>query len=151
MLGPSGHLGLDPGLLEPAGQDLEHRANVAFAIGASARNMSLEHRVNRRVDVAKGGVLEFRFEPVDAQPMRNRSVNLERLARDLFLLVGRQVVERAHVVQPVGELDEHDTDIMRHREDHFAEVLGLLLLAALKCDLRNLGGAVDQPRDLGAK
>ena len=45
------------------------------------------------------------------------------------LALRRQVVERPHVVRAVGELDQDDADVARHREDHLAEVLGLLLLA----------------------
>ena len=40
-----------------------------------------------------------------------------------------QVAERAHVVQAVGELDEDDADVVDHRQQHLAEVLGLPLLA----------------------
>ncbi len=61
------------------------------------------------------------------------------------------MVERAHVVQPVGELDQHDPDVMRHRDDHLAEILRLLFCAAGKSDLRNLGHAVDQPGDFAAE
>ena len=83
--------------------------------------------------------------------MRDRRVNLHRLARDLLLAFGGEMVERAHVVQAVGQLDQHDANVVRHRDDHLAEILGLLFLAALKRDLRDLGHAVHQLRDLGTE
>ena len=42
----------------------------------------------------------------------------------------RHRVERAHVVQPVGELDQDDAHVARHRQQHLAEVLGLRFLGA---------------------
>ena len=59
--------------------------------------------------------------------------------------------ERAHVVQAVGELDQQDADVAGHRDDHLADVLGLLLLAAVELDRVELGEAVDDARDLGAE
>jgi hypothetical protein len=41
----------------------------------------------------------------------------------------RQVMQRPHVVQPVGQLDEDDADVVHHGEQHLAEVLRLPLLA----------------------
>ena len=57
--------------------------------------------------------------------------------------------ERAHVVQAVGELDQDDPDVVRHRQEHLPDVLGLLLLVAVGAELRELGDAVDEVRDLG--
>ncbi len=47
-----------------------------------------------------------------------------------LLLFGRHVVERAHVVQPVGELDEQHPDVGGDGEQELAEVFGLRFLAA---------------------
>ena len=48
----------------------------------------------------------------------------------------RQVLDRAHVVQAVGELDEDDAQVARHRQQHLAEVLGLLRLAGCRSAAR---------------
>jgi len=34
-------------------------------------------------------------------------------------------MQRAHIVQPVGELDEKNTDILGHGEEELAEIFGL--------------------------
>ena len=52
--------------------------------------------------------------------------------------------ERAHVVQAVGQLDEHDANVVRHREQHLAEIFRLLFLMALERDLADLRDAVDE-------
>jgi hypothetical protein len=52
-------------------------------------------------------------------------------------------------VEPVGELDEDDPDVLRHRQQHLPDVLGLLLFVAVGRELRQLGDAVDHVGDLG--
>ena len=83
------------------------------------------------------------------EPLGQRRVDLHRLAGDAELLLGRQAVQRAHVVEPVGELDQDDPDVLGHRQQHLADVLGLLLLVAVGAELRQLGHAVDELGDLG--
>ena len=83
--------------------------------------------------------------------MRERGVDVERLAGDLLLLLGLQVLERAHVVQAVGELDDDDADVGDHGEQHLADVLGLVVFAVGELDLVELGDAFDDVRDLLAE
>ncbi len=54
-------------------------------------------------------------------------------------------------MQAVGELDEDHAHVARHREEHFAEILGLRVLGRLEFDLVQLGNAVHQIRDGFAK
>ena len=52
-------------------------------------------------------------------------------------------------MEPVRELDQDDPDVLGHREQHLADVLGLLLLVAVGAEARQLGDAVDELSDLG--
>jgi hypothetical protein len=52
-------------------------------------------------------------------------------------------------VQAVGELDDEHPDVLRHRDDHLADGLGLRRVAVL--DLVELRDAVDEHRDLVAE
>ena len=54
-------------------------------------------------------------------------------------------------MQPVGQLDEDDADVVDHRQEHLAEVLGLALLARRKRDRADLGDALDDVGDLRAE
>ncbi len=83
--------------------------------------------------------------------MGDRRVDLERLARLLELLLLGQRLERAHVVQAIGELDQDDAHVARHRDDHLAVVLGLRLVARGERDPGQLRDAVDEARDLLAE
>ena len=76
-------------------------------------------------------------------------VDLERLAGHALLGLLPDVAQRAHVVEPVGELDDQHPDVARHRDDHLADGLGLRGVAVL--DLVELGDAVDEQRDLVAE
>ena len=54
-------------------------------------------------------------------------------------------------MQPVGQLDEDDADVVHHRQEHLAEVLGLALLARREGDRADFGDALDDMGDLGAE
>ena len=61
------------------------------------------------------------------------------------------MLKRAHVVQPVGELDDYYANVGHHRQQHLADVLRLVLFAVGELDLVELGDAFDDVRDLVAK
>ena len=60
--------------------------------------------------------------------MRDRSVNFERFERRVAPFLRRLKIQGAHIVQPVGQFDDDDTDILRHRQQHLADIFRLLLL-----------------------
>ena len=62
-------------------------------------------------------------------------------------LLGRHRVERAHVVQAVGELDQDDAHVARHRQQHLAEVLGLRVLAR---SANSILSSLDTPSTISA-
>ena len=125
--------------------------DVAFAVGAPLGDHRLDLRVLARVQRLEGEVLELPLERVDAEPVRERRVDLERLPRLLDLLLLAEVLDRAEVVEAVGELDEDDAHVLGHRHDHLPVVLGLRLLAGLELDARQLRDAVDERGDLVAE
>ena len=81
------------------------------------------------------------------EPVGDRRVDLERLARDAAALASGDRIQRAHVVQAVGELDQDDAHVARHREQHLAEIFGLGFLVGLELDAVEFRHAVDQLRD----
>ena len=83
--------------------------------------------------------------------MGERSVDVERFAGDGFAAVGLEVLERAHVVQAVGQLDEDDAHIGDHGQQHLADVFGLAVFAVGELDFVDLGDAFDDVGDLVAE
>ena len=126
-------------LLGDAGEELA-------LVAAGAFERALEHPVALRIERTEAEVLELELHRVEAEPLGERGVDVERLAGDGAAPLGRHRADGAHVVQPVGELDEDDAQVAHHRQQHLAERFRLRLLAALELDLVELGDAVD---DLG--
>ena len=54
-------------------------------------------------------------------------------------------------MEAIGELHQDDPDVVDHRQQHLAEVLGLPLLAGRKGDGADLGDPLDDVRHFGAE
>ena len=92
------------------------------------------------------------LHPVHAHALGERRIDIHRLAGDAATLLDiLDEMERAHVVQAIGELDQEDANVLRHRQHQLAEILGLLGLIGLQLDARQLGHAVDKPRNIAAE
>ncbi len=141
----------DVDLRELALEHVRRFGDVPFAVGAALGDHRLDLVVLARVQRLEGEVLELPLDGMDAEAVRERRVHLERLLRLLDLLLPPEVLDRAEVVQAVGELHEDDPHVLGHRHDHLAVVLGLRLLAALELDARQLRDAVDELRHLVAE
>ena len=61
------------------------------------------------------------------------------------------MLQRAHVVKAIGEFDQNDAKVGDHRQQHFAERLGLLLFLRDERVARNLRDAIDELRDVVAE
>ena len=61
------------------------------------------------------------------------------------------MLERAHVVQAVAQLDQDDPDIVDHGQDHAPQVFCLRHMLAGKLDPRDLRHARDDVRHVGAE
>ena len=151
MLGAARDLRLDPELVELLGQVLAGLVDVALALGALLGDELLDLVVLARMERLEGEILELPLDRVDTEAVRDRRVDVERLARLLDLLLLRHRRDRAHVVQAVGELDQDDPDVRGHRDHHLAVVLGLGLVARLERQPGQLGDAVDESGDLLAE
>ena len=71
------------------------------------------------------------------------------LTGDAFLFLPGNVLECSHVVQTVSELDDDDTDIASHGQEHFAQIFQIeLFLGSAELDLSEFGDAIDEVCDL---
>ena len=138
----------DPELLKLLPEQLARLGDELLAVVPALVHHRLDLDIAPRVQRLEGEILELPLDRVDTEPVRERCVHLERLARLLVLLLLAEVLDRSHVVEAIGELDEDDPRVVRHRDDHLPIVLGLRLLAALKVDSRQLGDAFDEPGNL---
>ena len=112
----------------------------------------VDHRlIGLGVAPLEGQRLQLLAHALHAHAARQRRVDLERLLGDAPAALRLHVLERAHVVQAIGELDQQDADVARYGDQQLAEVLGLLGLLGDEVELLDLGQALDQGADLLAE
>ncbi len=125
---------------------LDRVVGVLLALGPAVLHHAGHAGVLLGIEVEEGQVLELPLDGADAQAVGQRGVDVHRLTRLVDLAVGRDGRKGPHVVQTVGQLHDHDADVLGHREEHLAEVESLLLVHRLHVDGGELGDAID---DLG--
>src|SRR3990170_2231962 len=152
----------DARLLELVSEDVNGFDDLFFPCPAPSGQHPGDSAVLCGFHVAEGQVLELPLQLPDAQTSGQRGVYLKSLLGYLATLVGRKRGKRPHIVQAVGQLDEHHADVLRHGQQHLAQVLGqrdsvfifrladeaLLLLDNGPLDSAQLGNTVNQPGDL---
>jgi hypothetical protein len=149
VLGPAAHRGPQLHLLELGVHLLDDLGDVLLAgrlaLGRHARDLLVPQRVQGR----EGQVLQLPLDLVDAEPVGQRGVDLQDLAGLALLVLAVQVADVAHVVEPVGQLDDQHPDVAGHGDDHLADDLGLGRLPALEADAVQLAEPVGDLGHLG--
>ena len=151
MLRSTGDLRVDVQVGEAGPDRLEHVVQLLLTGGGPLRDHLLDLGVALRVQHREREVFELPLDVLDAEAVRERCVDVERLLRDAFLLLLRERRDRAHVVEAVGELDDEDADVLRHRDEHLAHRRGLLCFLRVEVDALELRDPVDDARDVGAE
>ena len=144
-------LGGDAGAGEREADVLGDLRDHVAGLVAQRHEAADDRRARLGVEDAEGDVLELVAHPLHAHPAGERREDVHRLARLAQLLLRRQVLDGAHVVQPVGELDQQDAQVLRHRHQQLAEVLGLGVLDRAELEVGELRHPVDQLGDLVAE
>ena len=151
VLRPTGHLGGDVHLGQTRPDLGDDLVDVGVALGCAVGDHVVDLGVALRVQRGEAQVLELLLDLLHAQAVGQRRVDVERLLGGALLLPRRQRGDRAHVVQTVGELDDQDAQVLRHRHEHLAHRGGLLGLLGVEVDPLELGDAVDDRGDLGTE
>ena len=105
-----------------------------------------------RFKMLEGEGLHLLHKFIHADPLGERRIDIHRLTGDaatLFLTLDE--VERAHIVEPVRQLDEQHPDIAGHGEQEFPQIFGSAFGVGLRLNCRQLGNAINKPRDILAK
>ena len=142
-----GEAALDQHLLQ-APDDVR---DVALAVPRRPLHLALHVGVGLGAQELEAQILELGLEPVDAEAPGEGRVDLHGFVGDALLRVHLHVLEGPHVVQSVSELHEKDTNVSRHRHEHLAEALRLLVFLTREIDAAELGDPVDEEGDLVAE
>jgi len=128
------HIAVDIGLVQALGDLVVDGGHKAVVFRGLLVQRVHDLPVADGVQVFQGQVLQLPLHFLHAQPVGNGRIDLQSLKGLLLLLFRSLVLHGAHIVQPVGDLDEDDPDVLGHGQQHFAQIFHLLL---------GLGGIVD--------
>ena len=125
VLGTAGNIGIDPLVLQLIAQQLGHLGDVGLAHSAAGGEHPGNLAILIDVQIPEGQVLELPLDFPDTKAVGQGSVNVQGFLGDAALFLGWKGVQRSHVVKAICQLDQDDTDILRHGHQHLAEALGV--------------------------
>ena len=131
---------LDARLLQPLcdlGRDRSHEAVILRGLFLQGLDDLL---VADGVQVLQAQILQLPLQLLHSQTVGNGGIDLHGLQRFLLLLLRGLILHGAHIMEPVGHLDEDDPNVLAHGQEHLAQILHLLL--SLGCGL-NAGQLAD--------
>ena len=119
MLHPAVDLRLDVCILHMLCNFRHDLLDELLALGLPLVQVLHQLIVDIRLPVFKREVIELRLDLRYTEPPGDGRVNVHRLPCLLLLLGRRHKLQRAHIVEPVRKLDDNDTDILGHGQEHF--------------------------------
>ena len=146
------NIGFDARAAEQQFQARRNARNLITAAVVQLVKPLADRGIGVRFQLAKRQRLHFVHELIHADPLGKRRINIHCFLGDPPPL-GRVAdeMQRAHIVQPVGQLDEQHADVVGHRQQELAQIFGRAFILGLRFDFRQLGDAIDEPPDRGAK
>ena len=150
-LAPPPHLRLDAAIAELAYELLFDLGDQAFVARGERVEPLADHPVGLGIELAERKALELLAHLVHADAAGERRIDVERLLGDAAARLRLHVLDGAHVVEAVGELDEKDAHVLGDGEQQLAQVLGLLRLARHEIEPLELGQPLDQVPDVLAE
>ena len=109
------------------------------------------HRMGFRIERAERKVLELLPHLLHAHAAGERRIDVEGFLGDAAAGGRRHELQRAHVVQTVGQLDQENANVIGDRQQQLAQVFRLLGLARNQFQPLQLGEALDQRADFMAE
>ena len=96
-----------------------------------------------RVQGGEGKILELAPDLSHAQAVSDGSVDFHGLLGNPLPSLHRKEFQSPHIVEPVGQLDQDDSDVVHHGQEHLAKILRLAGFLGVKAELVDLGEPVD--------
>ena len=92
-----------------------------LAVGTAVVEQARDALVGFRLQMAEGEIFQFPLQLPDAEPVRQRRVDVDRELRQLAAPVGCERVGRAHAHKLAREQDEDHTQVADDREQQAAQ------------------------------
>ena len=142
---------LDAQLVQPLVHLVPGALHEGLILGLLGVQLGDDLLIADGVQVFQRQVLQLPLDALHAQTVGDGRVDLHGL-QGLLLLLGRGLVLHGpHVVEPVGDLDEDDPDVLAHGKEHLPQVLHLLVFLGGVLDTGQLADALHQVGDGGRK
>ena len=151
MLLPSAHVSLDTAGGKFIGQFLFDLGDQRAVPVAQIRQPCGNGGAGFWHQVAKSQILQFIAHALHAHAPGQRRVDVQRFLGNARLLVLRHKMQCAHIVQPVGELDQQHAHIIGNGQQKLAEILGLGGTLGHQVEPLQLGQALDQSADFATE
>ncbi len=135
VLRPPGDLGFDAGFPDHLADAPDDAFHLLLTRPALARQGAGDLFFFVRLQEMEGQVFEFPFHLPDTQAVGERGEDIHGLLGDTALLLRIQILERAHVVQAVGQFDHDHFGLFGHGQEGLAQGFGLEVVLAVACQL----------------
>ncbi len=144
VLGTPGHLEVvQPGRPERRLQGHPQTVDHLAALVALGLDLLRQRAIVVGLEELEREVLQLGLDSGHAEAVRQRRIDLAGLPRDPPPTLFGEVLEGAHVVEPVRQLHHDHAHVLRDRQQELAIVLRLFLRRRAKPEARDLGEPVD--------
>ena len=106
-------------------QPTAYLLHVLFPLGAAGGQHPGNFPVAVFVQVAEGQVVQLPLDFPDAQAVGQGRVDVQGFLGDGLALGRGQGVEGFHIVETVGQLNQHHANVLGHSDQHLAEAFGI--------------------------
>ena len=157
VLRPAAHVRGEADRLELLAEQRHDFADVALAIEPALVDEPRDPLVLVRLQRAQRQILELPLELPQSEAIRERRVDVHDFACGFAAFRLVCVHQEAQRLRALGELDQHDADVLDHRKQHLAKILGLRgalrAVAARRQRLHRVHArdAIDERGDVGAE
>ena len=121
--------------------------DVARPLLLSPGDLFLDFFVEIGAKVSKSQIFQLQPDPVDSEPVGQRCVDVKGFLGDLHLFLRGVILQGPHVVEPVGQFDQDNPDILDHGKNHLSEIFGLIFFRRSNGDAADLCQTIDQLGD----
>ena len=149
MLAPPDHTARNVRAVHEALHFFDQALDDAFLALTHLLDFFFDLMIRLRLQIAEREIVELNLDTADTESVCERRINLQGFLRLFSLFLRLHVLQGAHVVKAVRELNQNDTDVLGHGEEHSAKVLGLDVESVIgPSDVGELGNAVHHKGDI---
>ena len=152
VLGPAAYFAMgQPHRGQPIPQQLHGHLQPLLTLAALGGHLLLHVPVGLGLEDLEGQIFQLPLQPANAEAIGQGGIDLPGFPGDAQLLFGLERRDGAHVVQPIGQLDQHHPDVAGHGQKHAAQVFSLGFCVVGEVNAAELGNPLHQGPHLGAE